>query len=210
MRTKDFAFVGAKIVGIILFIKGINLLVTAIDMWVMFSSPHLSSISSSIAIFYILLLAIFILGMGLFLWGFTGKILRFLVPKDNNRHEDTADRKKVDLYNLQTAAFTVVGLVILSDAIPKIFHAAAEILRNKDYYFPISTPEGFNPLSIQLLAKILGPLIYLFIGIYLVFGFKNFLSIIGKGVSKLRRDVDPGDDNMEDAGDAHEKPGAEG
>ncbi len=210
MRTKDFAFVGARIVGIILFIQGIHLVVGAINVWVIFSSSNVNSISSSSPIFYTLLSAIFLLGMGLFLWGFTGKILRFLVPKDNNRHEDSLDSGKVELYNLQTAALTVVGLVILSDAIPKIFHAAAEILRNKDYYFPISTYEGVNPLLIQLIAKSLGTLIYLFIGIYLVFGFKNFLSIIGKGLSKLRRDIDSGDDNIEDASDAHEKPGNKG
>lgn len=201
MRTKDFAFVGAKIVGIIVFIQGIRMLVSSIIMWNS-SFQEGSQLFSSILIINSLLCAI-LLGIGVFLWGYTGKILRFLVPKDNNNHEDSVDQGKVELRDLQTAAFTVVGLVILSDAIIKIFYAAAEILASKSLYFPIFTDGRVNPFSIQLIIKSLGHLIYLSIGIYLVFGIKNFLYIVGKGFRKLRRDIDKGDENGENGGDTH-------
>lgn len=208
MRTKDFAFVGAKVVGIILFINGIKMLLYLISIGAIYPSPTGIKIFSLTTNFSILFSTIFFLGMSLLFLVFTEKIIKFLVPKEFNNHEDTGDEGKLELHDLQTAAFTVVGVVILSIGIPQIFYAASEIIVNKDNFFPIFTERGINPLSIQLIAKILGHLIYLLIGIYLVFGFRKFISIIVKMFSSLKKDtdIDPGDKNGKESGDDHEKP----
>jgi small-conductance mechanosensitive channel len=208
MRTKDFAFVGAKVVGIILFINGIKMLLYLIAIGVIYPSPTGIKIFSLAANFSIFFSTIFFLVMSLLFLVFTEKIIKFFVPKEYNNHEGKGDEGKLELHDLQTAAFTVVGVVILSIGIPKIFYAASEILVDKVSFFPIFTDSGINPLSIQLIAKILGHLIYLLIGIYLVFGFKKFLSIIVKMFSSLKRDIDldPGDKNGKESSDDHEKP----
>jgi len=207
MRTKDFAFVGAKVVGIILFINGIEMLLNLIAIGVIYPSRTGIKIFSFTTNFSILFSTIFFLGMSLVFLVFTEKIIKFLAPKEFNNHEGKGDEGKLELHDLQTAAFTVVGVVILSIGIPKIFYAASEIIVNKDNFFPIFTDRGINPLSFQLIAKILGHLIYLLLGIYLVFGFKKFLSIIVKMFSSLKRDtdLDPGDKNGKEAGDDQEK-----
>lgn len=208
MRTKDFAFVGAKVVGIILFINGIKMLLNLIATGVIYPSRTGFEIFSLTTNFSMLFSTIFFLGMSLLFLVFTEKIIKFLVPKEFNNHEGTGDEGKLELHDLQTAAFSVVGVVLLSIGIPQIFYAASDIIVNKDNLFPIFTDRGINPHSIQLIATILGHLIYLLIGIYLVFGFKKFISIIAKMFSKLKRDsdLDPGDKNGKEAADDNETP----
>jgi hypothetical protein len=197
MKTKDFAFVGAKIVGIILFIKGIQMLIYAVNVWVTDPLPYSSKHYTLLMINYFIP-AIAFLCMSLILWRFTNRILKFFLPKENNVHEASVDKRIVELKDLQIAAFSVLGLVILSDAIIKIFSFAAEILARKDFYFQASSRPGIRPITIQLFIKTLGHLIYLGIGIYLVFGIRNFFAIIGKGISKLRKDTGVDDETGED------------
>lgn len=200
MKTNDFAFVGIKIIGIILFIKGIQILIAAIGLWVGYPSmdqiytPHFP-----LPIYVSLFSAIVLFVLGLLIWRFTGKLLKFILPEDNKNLEDGVDNGKIDLHDLQTTAFSVVGLVILSISIPQIFITAADILAMKVNLFPISTHGEINPFAIKMITRILGHLIYLLVGIYLLFGlkFKKILSLIGKGISKLRRDTGTGGENSE-------------
>jgi hypothetical protein len=198
MRTKDFAFVGAKITGIILFILGIQMMIHGVTFWEISTSMGETANFPFMVMFTYFFLAIFYLGIGIYFWGFTAKIVILFLPKDSRNETDGVDERKGELKELQTAAFTVVGLVILTNAIPKLFYTAVDILSKKDYYFSFSSHRMMGPALLQLTAKILEPLVYLTIGIYLLFGIKNFLSMLGKGISRLRGETGGEDEDTEE------------
>jgi hypothetical protein len=185
MRTKDFAFVALKVLAIYIFFRAITQLFAFLNLWVYYSNlPYNSTegLSSTIVLLNFLA-AVFLFFMCHLLWQFTQKIANHIVPKDDSIAEQ--DKETLKLKNLQTAAFTVVGVIILSYAIPNIFHVAGEIIRDKDSFFPVASAGGVvNPTFIKMILNIIGHLIYLLIGIFLLFRSKGSL----KFVEKLRKE----------------------
>jgi hypothetical protein len=185
MRTKDFAFVALKVLAIYIFFRAIEQVFASINYWVFYLKLPGDSKQAltSMTVLVNFLAAAFLLLMCHLLWLFTGKIVNHIVPKDINIAEQ--DKETLKLKNLQMAAFTVVGVIIISYAIPNIFHAAAEIIRDKDALFPIaSIGAGVNTFFIKVILNIIGHLVYLLMGIFLLFRSKDSL----KFVEKLRRE----------------------
>lgn len=198
MRTKDFAFVALKVLAIYIFFRAIEQVFAAINYWVLyFNLPDDSNqVLTPMIVLVNFLAAAFLFLMCHLLWQFTGKIVSRIVPTDSNIEEQ--GKWDIKLKTLQTSAFTVVGVVILSYAIPNIFHVAGEIIRDKDSFFPVASAGGVvNPTFIKMILNIIGHLIYLLIGIFLLFRSKESLKFveklrkegIGKQISKLLKKI---------------------
>lgn len=185
MRTKDFAFVTLKVLAIYFFFKAIEQVFAAINYWALyFNLPDDSTqVLTPMLVLTNFLAAAFLFLMCHLLWQFTGKIVNHIIPEDSRTAEH--EKETPELKNLQTAAFTVAGVIILSYAIPNLFHVAAEIIRTKDALFPVaSAGAGMNPIFIKMILNVIGHLIYLLMGIFLLFRSKESL----KFVEKLRKE----------------------
>lgn len=184
MRTKDFAFVALKVLAIYIFFRAITELFASINFWVFYLNQPGDSTQglTSMTVLVNFLAAAFLLLMCHLLWQFTGKIVSRIVPKDSNIEEQ--GKWDIKLETLQAGAFIVVGVIILSNAVPNIFHVAVELIEKKARLFPVVTEGKVNRVSIDSMLKIIGHLVYLLIGIFLVFRGKDILRII----KKLRRE----------------------
>ena len=183
IKSKDFAFVGLRVLGIYVFIKGGQMLAQSFAVLARIKEvPYASSVIIINIIFSVILLIV----AGLLL-GVTGKITGMLLPKkketDSNADNlvlNEADRdNSISLAELQTAAFAVVGLVILTTAVADAFKVISDFIK-------VKFEMGFNSMPAKFYFDVFRVVIYLLAGIYLLFGIKNFLKLVGKGLSKLR------------------------
>jgi hypothetical protein len=175
MTTQKIASLALKIVGIysiIQFIEQIRALVHAIGF--SFAEPPIrptmiigASISSAL-----------LLGLSILLLAFSNRLARKLFPEDDpieNLHFD-------DLKNLQSIAFSIVGVVIFAVAIPKIFQISATIyaLQKSGYEIPVA-----ERISKETFAFGVATIIQLIIGLLLFLGGPSLSNLWQKFVNRI-------------------------
>ena len=159
MTTHKIASLALKIVGIysiIQFIEQIRALVHAFGL--SFAEPPIRStmiMGASIS-------SVLLFGLSIILLAFSNGLARKLFPEDDpieNLHFD-------DFKNLQSIAFSMVGVVLLAVAIPKIFQISAIIfaLQKPGYEIPVA-----ERISKETFAFGVATLIQLLLGLLLFF-----------------------------------------
>jgi hypothetical protein len=186
IKSKDFAFVGLRVLGIYVFIKGGQMLVQSFAVLAEIKDTTYTTdaitYATAVIITNIAFSVILLIIAGLLL-GATGKVTGLLLPakKEMDSNADNLDLNEADrdnsisLAQLQTAAFAVVGLVILTTAVTDAFKVISDLIKLQ-----------FEMLPTKFYFDACRVVIYLLAGIYLLFGIRNFLELMGSGLSKLR------------------------
>ncbi len=190
MKSKDMVYVVLKLFVILLIAEGIDYLGFGIVYWSAYLIQKAASIDAEStpvmvtqASFLLKFIsAAFLYGMAHFIWIFTPKIVKYIFPSDNEIQEEK--NWGIKAKNLQTAAFIVVGMVVFSRAILKLFKWIEDLLLTIKRT-QMNNGMDINEITTQFFdgaffLKITGILIYLVIGIALIVWGKQFSKFISK------------------------------
>ena len=195
MKSKGLVYVVLKLFVIFLIAEGINCLRDGILFWsgylVAQKTAFIDMESTSVMIhslfLFRFLFAAFFFGMAHYIWIFTPKIVKYILPTDHEIQEDK--KRQIEVKNLHTAAFGVMGIVILFQAIKSLSNWIEFVTMKKtELQIRQVVMNTYNPTSqfsdeVYFLT-ITGILIHLIIGIALI--------VWGKQFSKFLRKINPG------------------
>ncbi|OEF96891.1 hypothetical protein BHF71_11290 [Vulcanibacillus modesticaldus] len=107
------------------------------------------------------------------LWIYAEKITNYILLNNEN-----AQKRSIPLYSqeLQAIAFSVIGLVIIADAIPQIFHVIPNLIRLNEIGSSLATPQ----LKVETIFSLIEKIVRLIIGLILFFGSKGLVGLLKK------------------------------
>ena len=126
----------------------------------------LSFVFASIAPFFLLLI------IAIVLWVFTNRILKYLLPEDL----DNTSESKINLDDIQYIAFSIIGILILTNALPQIFNLIPNIIRYNEISSHLHTPQ----FKTEVIFSIVENVAKLIIGFILIFGSKGLTGLLKK------------------------------
>lgn len=195
MKIRNLAYAGLKVFSIYIFILSLRSLLGALNMWIAYTGKSFGVSDSShfgivLVVFGFINVGI-ILQIGLYIWFKTEKILAKIIP--GSEAEDSSDKpEKFDTEGLLQIGFILIGVSILVNAIPDFIIYIAQVVRYVTNSLEIRLTE---PRTLELIIEGIGSLVYIIFGLFLTFGAKKTLKIIGnvpkdlvKLVRKVRRD----------------------
>lgn len=179
MKSKDLAFILLRTLSIYIFIQAIMNLSHIINYSIIsnlgtFKNAGyetnisvLSLLLTSIAPFLILLI------IAIILWIFTSQITKYLLPEDLNNDEN---EKKINLEELQYIAFSIIGVLILSSALPQLFNLVPNIIKMNDIGSSLVT----SSYKTEVIFAIIEKAVRVLIGLFLIFGSKGLVGLLKK------------------------------
>jgi hypothetical protein len=219
MKSKGLVYVVLKLFAIFLIAEGINCFRDGILFWSVYlalKTPYIDMGSTSVMIPQSLFLfrfffAAFFFGMAHYIWMFTPKIVKYIFPTDLEIQEDK--KRQIKVKNLHTAAFSVMGIVILFQAIKSLSNWIEFVIMKKTEIQVRQVAMNIYNFTSQLsdevhFLTIIGILIHIIIGIALIVWGKQFSKFIGKinpgavtlaqRLQLLQKDKKPGIKNSEE------------
>lgn len=131
--------------------------------------------SSSTALLLVIVTPLIYLAISAVLWMLSDRIAQIIVGKDSALNGIS----NINFERLQAGAFSVVGILSLSNAIPGLSRVISNILMtramNQDY--------NLDKVSINIKAQAIGFGVQILIGLVLLFGAKGIVNLI-----KMTRD----------------------
>lgn len=181
MRARDLGYVVLKLFSIYFIARGIGYLWRGVIVW----SEHLRVPQS--LLFFDFFKAALLFEMAHFTWFYTPKIVKYLFPTGNEMPEKK--NRQLKAKDLQTAAFTVVGIVIVFQAILYLSNLISYLIMittRTEITLAMKSVKNFAAtlLDAEHFLKITGILIYLIIGIALI--------VWGKQFSRFVSQINPG------------------
>ena len=170
MTNRDVAFIGSRLLAVyllIFIIRQVGFFSTLIaaglsqERFTVEIVPHITLVSA-----YSIL--------ALILW-FSADRVSQLVVRGEKRLDRTTEQGKGTIRDFQAAAFSLVGLLVIIDAVsPLVNNAAHLLLWNEELYGAL--PRRFN-IQVSLAAAVL----QLVLGICLLLGAKGVVNLISRG-----------------------------
>lgn len=114
--------------------------------------------------------SILIIVMGVLLWLMAPRISERMIPSRNDREINKID---LDIIELQSAAFSVVGLVVLIRLIPDIFNIVPQIAQLSGDFIPTGTV-----FRLEIKISIIRTFIKLIIGLLLLFKSSGIVGVV--------------------------------
>jgi hypothetical protein len=169
LNKKDIAFLSVRLAAIYVFIMTLNWL--AVGSYQVIVDLFLTSSAKgnySKVIIGLIPVVILIIG-GVLLWGLAKQISNYLTVKTKENQDE--DVEKIELKDIQVIAFSVVGLILLVNAIPEFIYRLSNLIA-------IANTGAFGDMrnKIGLYLPILRDSIKLIIGFSLFFGAKGLLA----------------------------------
>lgn len=184
MNEKSIANIACKVLAIYVIILGIKNIsyLLSISLFPYISQGFNKSTIIQM-IFVSILPSIIYITMGLVLWFKSIKISNYMI---HDNEDILIEKSKLDVIELQTVAFSVVGLVILVNLIPDFFRLLSKLLYFKSGYIP---KESVEQLEIKI--SIIEIIIRFIVGLLLLLksrGVVGFIKNMQKaGVKDLDR-----------------------
>lgn len=110
---------------------------------------------------------------GILLWIYSENFSKYIIPKEYE--EDTA-KEKYKSQDIQAIAFSVVGMIVLVDAIPEIFAVATNLIRLNE----IGTDYATDTFRMETIFSTASKLVKLLLGFVLIFGSKGLSGMLKK------------------------------
>lgn len=172
MNKKDIAFLWVRLAAIYIFIITLNWLAVGsyqVIVELFFSSTAKGNYSQVIIS---LIPLVILITAGILLWVFSKKISNHLI--DESKENEREKFEQINLKEIQVIAFSVVGLILLVNAIPEFIYRLASLIAIAN--------DGYGGMrnKIGLYLPIIRDSIKLIIGFSLFFGAKGLLGILNK------------------------------
>ncbi len=164
MTKKEIAMLSFKVLSLYAFLKAIDKLSTAI-----YYAYRVDEIGVPFVMVYIAPMLLFVLCGGL-LW-FLSPLLASSISKSTDHEDNSA----ASLFDIQSVAFSIVGLYMIADSLP-------HIVRSTIWHF---TSDSLSMgKSSPLFGDVAGSLVEIAIGLWLLFGSRGLVNFI----TAMRRD----------------------
>lgn len=166
MKNKDLAFILLRVLSIYLFIQSIIYLGQTINFTVIssLSTFNQMGIENNIAILNLVLGAIapfiFLLVISIIIWIFTDKISKYII-QGNIVNENDSD---INLNNVQTMIFSIIGVLIVSLTLPKTFILIPDFFKMNEITYGLATSQ----FKKEIIFSIVGITVKLLIGFALI------------------------------------------
>ncbi|UCZ52167.1 hypothetical protein LGQ02_15125 [Bacillus shivajii] len=178
MNIRNMTVIALKILAVYVVIQSLQHLPMFISTSQMFSTLNDPMMHTTIN-FPIVLIGmlpfLIIVGAGVMLWIYAEKLTVFIMKKQNINEDSDKQDNKINAYHLQTAAFSVVGLIVLVHAIPQLFNLIPGLLLLQEQYASIVSTNMSNSLFHSI-----GVILQIFIGVYLLFSAKGLSNMLQK------------------------------
>lgn len=185
LKTREFTYVGVKIIAILLFLYTVKMIVDRVSMWVLMQS-YGDRIDFHTAVMYVFVFFVIVfLGTSFYFWIAAGKVTDLFLSGLGQIDQEGEEKGKIETTEFQTVAFNVLGVFLLIKAIPKILYTVGDVLVKHNYYF--TTKAAFSPPALDFAAKILEPLVFLVVGIYLLIGFNEISGMFKRLLLRSRK-----------------------
>jgi hypothetical protein len=125
MTIRELAYLGLRLTAVYIFSLALMQLGQLINVILQTYEANML-ISREVLFFYSLAPVILLTILSIIIWFKTNKIIKYLVPSENTT--DDEQMKGILLKQLQTLAFSVVGLILFARALPQFLQVFSEIL----------------------------------------------------------------------------------
>jgi len=116
--------------------------------------------------------SILLLAFGVALWLKAERVAAYMLPD----REETSERPALSIEDVQSAAFSVVGVLVLAGAIPQLVQTVSSIIIMHSLEYT-SRNQWFLPHDIPRMA---GLVVQLIIGFWLFFGSRGIAGLYGR------------------------------
>ncbi len=132
LKGKNIAYIACRIIAIYIIIQAIKYMSYFISM-LFFMNQEMQKIDLIHMILTSIFPSIILLIVGVVLWALAIKISNHMIIENKNTEEN---EKNMEVNELQTVAFSVVGLVILVNIIPDLSKFISQIIHMRGNYIP--------------------------------------------------------------------------
>lgn len=168
MTNKDIARLSCKLLSIYTLISAIK----SLNYFVVLPFQEYGTGMFNIMIVLTAIPSTFLFASGIILWVYADKLVKHLVPDK----ELAAGDPRRGLEDIQGVAFSVVGILILSDAAPKLMQVLLSIVLLLKLQYAI--PNEW--LNVTTITRSTGLVIQLIIGFWLFLGSRGIVGLLRK------------------------------
>ncbi|MBF4691984.1 hypothetical protein [Fusibacter ferrireducens] len=186
MRYKLLSKIGIRLIALFFILSNFSYIVGAVITVV--NHLNQSNIIENYSLFLPIATMLLTFLLGICLWIFADKIADHMIGKI----QIEASKEELDYQKVQYVAFSVAGLLIISDAVPDLISALYQIVALQKY-----TMNSLDKVSVAYHSQLITALLKSIFGIWLTLGSKGIINSIKKLKTAGLNDIEEGEDGEE-------------